>query len=282
MTDIVYLNGELLAKKDAKISVLDRGFLFADGIYEVIPVYNSSPFRLKQHLDRLAYCLEQLGIINPHSDIEWKNIIRTLIERNGGGHLSIYLQVTRGVSNDRNQLIDEIMTPTVMLLASPLLVSEESIETATATLLADIRWQHCDIKSIALLGNIMLRNKAQQLGCDEAILHRDNVITEGSTSNVFMVKFREVYTPKQNQLILGGITRDVIIELAETSGLKVHQQNITVDDLLSADEVWISSSSREISPITQIDGKIIGSGQVGPVANALHREFQAFKKTLIN
>ncbi|KGJ97192.1 D-amino acid aminotransferase [Thalassotalea sp. ND16A] len=282
MTDIVYLNGDLVAKDSAKISVLDRGFLFADGVYEVIPVYNSTPFRLKQHLSRLNACLMQLDIANPHSAIEWKNIIATLIQRNGGGHLAIYLQVTRGVSKERNHLLDANMTPTVLLMASKLTVAEQNIQSITATLLNDIRWLHCDIKSIALLGNIMLSNKARQSGHDEAILHRDGLVTEGAASNVFMVKHRELFTPPQNQLILGGITRDVIIELAEASGLKVHQQDIHIDQLLSADEVWISSSAREISPIRQIDDKIIGSGIIGPVASVLHSEFQAFKKTLIN
>ena len=282
MTDIVYLNGELVAKQHAKISVLDRGFLFADGIYEVIPVYSSIPFRLEQHLARLHDCLSQLNIDNPHSEIEWKNIIRTLIERNGGGHLSIYLQVTRGIDSQRDHVATTQVTPTVFLMASKLSVDETSISSCTATLLEDIRWQHCDIKSTALLANIILRNKAQQLGHSEAILHRQQMITEGSTSNVFMVKHREVYTPPLSQLILGGITRDVVIELAEQSGLKVHQQDISVDELLSADEVWITSSSREISPITEIDGKIIGNGNTGPVAKVLFGEFQSFKKTLIN
>ena len=282
MADIVYLNGELCAKSDAKISVLDRGFLFADGIYEVIPVYNCQPFRLKEHLARLEYCLTQINIKNPHSIIEWKNIIRTLIERNGGGHLSIYLHVTRGISQDRNHVSDENLTPTVLLMASPLVINTEQLSTTTAALLEDIRWQHCDIKSVALLANIMLRNHAEQLGHGEAILHRAGLVTEGSTSNVFMVKHREIFTPIQNNLILGGITRDVIIELAESSGLKVHQQNINVEQLLNADEIWICSSSREISPVTQIDDKIIANGEIGPVAKALQQEFQLFKKTLIS
>lgn len=282
MADIVYLNGELCAKSDAKISVLDRGFLFADGIYEVIPVYNSQPFRLKEHLARLEYCLTQIDIKNPHSVSEWKNIVRTLIERNGGGHLSIYLHVTRGISQARDHLNDNNITPTVLLMTSPIMVNDKQITTTTAALLEDIRWQHCDIKSIALLGNIMLRNHAEQLGHGEAILHRDGLVTEGSTSNVFMVKHREIFTPIQNNLILGGITRDVVIELAERSGLKVHQQNINVEQLLNADEVWICSSSREISPVTQIDDKIIANGEIGPVAKALQQEFQLFKKTLIS
>ncbi|MDG1731685.1 MAG: D-amino acid aminotransferase [Thalassotalea sp.] len=281
MTDIVYLNGELIAKHQAKISILDRGFLFSDGIYEVIPVYSSTPFRLEQHLSRLQYCLDQLSIINPHSNIEWKNIIRTLIERNGGGHLSIYMHITRGVGVDRNHIGGESLSPTVLVMASPLTISEQAIQTTTATLLEDTRWHHCDIKSVALLSNVMLRNQAEQLGHGEALLHRNGVVTEGSTSNVFIVKHREVYTPKQSNLILGGITRDVIIELAENAGLKLHQENISKQQLLNADEVWISSSTREISPVTAIDDKIIGNGEIGPVAKALHSEFQTFKKSLI-
>ena len=281
MTNIVYLNGDLLAKEDAKVSVLDRGFLFADGIYEVIPVYNDKPFRLEQHLARLQYCLEQVDIDNPHSNIEWKNIINTLIKRNGGGHLSIYLQITRGVSETRNHDKPDDISPTVFLMASELTVDETNIATTSAALLEDIRWQFCDIKSISLLGNMLLKNQAKAKGHSEAILHRDGFVTEGSTSNVFIVKHREVFTPPQNNLILGGITRDVIIELAEAAGLKVHQQQITVDELLAADEVWITSSSREISPVTNIDENIIGNGNIGPVAKVLHQEFQDFKKSLI-
>ncbi|WP_068547506.1 D-amino acid aminotransferase [Thalassotalea crassostreae] len=281
MTNIVYLNGDLLAKEDAKVSVLDRGFLFADGIYEVIPVYNDKPFRLEQHLARLQYCLEQVDIDNPHSNIEWKNIINTLIKRNGGGHLSIYLQITRGVSETRNHDKPSDINPTVFLMASELIVDETNISTASAALLEDIRWQFCDIKSISLLGNMLLKNQAKAKGHSEAILHRNGQVTEGSTSNVFIVKHREVFTPPQNNLILGGITRDVIIELAEAAGLKVHQQKITVDELLAADEVWITSSSREISPVTNIDENIINNGNIGPVAKVLHQEFQDFKKSLI-
>ncbi len=280
MSQIVYLNGDLVAREHAKISVLDRGFLFADGVYEVIPVYNSVPFRLQEHLDRLQSSLSQLGIANPHSNIEWKNIIRTVIERNGGGNISLYMHITRGVSSIRDHLIDDESACTVVLMCNPLNVSQQPIKCSTATLMSDIRWQHCDIKSVALLGNILLRNEAEQRGHDEAILHRDETITEGSSTNVFMVKHREIYTPRQNNFILGGITRDVIIELAEHTGLKVHQQDISIKNLLNADEVWISSSTREISPVTRIDDKIIANGEIGPVAKVLHKEFQSFKKQL--
>ncbi|QBY05488.1 D-amino acid aminotransferase [Thalassotalea sp. HSM 43] len=279
--DTVYLNGEWLAKQQAKISIFDRGFLFADGIYEVIPVYHGNPFRLNEHLNRLQYCLEQIQLTSPYSSEQWQTIIEQLIERNGGGHMSIYLQVTRGVHDERDHLYKENITPTVLLMASPLTVAEQPLTSCKATLLADTRWQHCDIKSIALLGNIMLRNQAQAKGYDEAILHRDGKITEGTTSNVFIVKDGTVYTPPQNNDILGGITRDVIIELCHTAGVEIQQQCIHIEQLLAADEVWISSSSREISPVIQIDDKIIGHGKVGPISKTLFAEFQHFKRQLL-
>ncbi len=282
MNDVVYLNGDFIAKDKAKISVLDRGFLFADGIYEVIPVYNSQPFRLPQHLARLQYCLEQINLTNPNSDSQWQELISRIIARNGGGNLSIYVQITRGCSQDRNPLNEAETAPTVLIMPSGLLVNEQQITTTTATLLKDIRWQHCDIKSIALLANILLRNQAEQHGFGEAILHRDGVITEGSSSNVFMVKNHEVYTPMQNNFILGGVTREVIIEIAQAKQLKVHQQDISVEQLLNADEVWICSSSREISPVTAIDDKMIANGDIGAVTLLLHHEFQTFKKKLIS
>ncbi|WP_371188981.1 D-amino acid aminotransferase [Thalassotalea maritima] len=278
--NIVYLNGQFVAKQDAKVSVLDRGFLFADGVYEVIPVYNAIPFRLEQHLQRLDYCLSKVNIDNPYSHQQWVDIINKVIRQNGAGHMSIYLQLTRGSDVDRQHVFAEQQVPTVLVMASPLNIDEKHIDSCTATLLDDIRWQHCDVKSIALLANIMLRNEAQLRGYDEAILHRDGLVTEGSTSNVFVVKDSNIYTPKANHFILGGITRDVIIEIAENAGLKVHQQDIYTDDLFAADEVWITSSSREISPVRQIDDKIIGQGNIGPVARALFSKFQAFKRQL--
>lgn len=281
MTESVYLNGSFIAKQDAKISVLDRGFLFADGVYEVIPTYSSTPFRLAEHLQRLNYSLQQLSIKNPYSNHQWQNIITELIALNDGGHLSIYLQVTRGMSNQRDHLLESHIVPTVLVMTSPLVLNTKHIKTATATLLDDIRWQHCDIKSIALLGNILLRNKAAELGHDEAILHRDGFITEGSTSNVFIVSNGELFTPPKNQYILGGITRDLIIEIAEENNFFVHQKAVTTAQLFNADEVWISSSTREISPIVAIDGKMVGSGTPGPIAVELFKKFQAFKKTLV-
>ena len=280
MSNIVYLNGEFTAKADAKISVFDRGFLFGDGIYEVIPVYQGKLFRLEHHLARLQYCLTQTQITNPHDDDTWHSLFEQVIEKNGGGNLSLYLQVTRGIQTERNHLMSDDDKASVLIMVSPLNTDIAELTTSKSALLEDFRWRHCDIKSTSLLGNILLRQEAQKLGCDEAILHRDGLVTEGSISNVFIVKAGEIYTPKQSNLLLAGITRDLIIELAENASIKVHQDKVTLDDLFTADEVWISSSSREISPVTLIDDKIVGKGEIGPIAKALHEAFQQFKLKL--
>jgi len=282
MADIVYLNGEYVNAADAKVSVFDRGFLFGDGVYEVIPVYHSSAFRLEAHLQRLNDSLNAIKLPLSFCDSTWHSLIEQVINKNSGGHLSIYIQVTRGNENKRNHIADKDTSPTVFISASPLDTNIAVLTPIQVTLLADIRWQQCFIKSTALLGNIILKQQAASLGYDEAILHRDKVITEGTTTNIFMVKDNVIYTPEKNHFILAGITRELIIELAESASIKVIQQSITVTDLLHADEVWLSSSSREISPVTQIDDKIIAKGSIGPMASKMHQLFQAFKQKLLD
>lgn len=282
MSDIVYLNGEYLAKHDAKVSVLDRGFLFADSVYEVIPVYHSIPFRLTEHLKRLEYCLRSIGLEHAFAAFDWQALIQSVIDKNNGGHLSVYIQVTRGRDKERSHVLDKQTPPTLLIMPMPLSTDVAALKAIRVTLLEDFRWQHCDIKTTALLANILLRNQAESLGFDEAILQRDQYITEASSSNVFAVINGELITPPKNQLILAGITRDLIIELAENASITVHQQPLSVAQLLSADEVWISSSSREISPISHIDGKIVANGQIGPVATKVHQLFQSFKQSLVN
>lgn len=281
MVDIVYLNGEYLEKSLAKVSVLDRGFLFGDGIYEVIPVYQSQPFRLKEHLERLQYCAQQIEIPCPYNLAQWQQIIEQIITQNGGGHLSIYIQLTRGIESQRQHNFSTETKPTALVMTNPLSSTLGTLSAIKTTLLDDIRWQHCDIKSISLLGNILLHQQAITLGYQEAILHRENIITEGSTSNVFMVKNGAIYTPEKNHHILGGITREVIIELAEHQGIEVKQQSITIDDLYQADEIWLASSSREISPVTQINDKIIANGVIGLISAQMHTAFQTFKQRLM-
>ncbi len=281
MTDIVYLNGDYIEKSSAKISVLDRGFLFGDGIYEVIPVYKSSPFRLAEHIERLNYCANAIGLNSPHDLAQWQSIIDTVIEKNGGGHLSIYLQLTRGVEQQRQHDFPENTPLTVLVMANPLSPAIAKLSAIKTTLLDDIRWQNCHIKSISLLGNILLHQQAKALGYQEAILHREGIITEGSTTNVFLVKNNEIYTPPKSHHILGGITRELIIEFCQQLSIVVHQQQITIDDIYQADEVWLASSSREISPVTQINDKIIATGAIGPTTQKVHKAFQAFKQSLM-
>ncbi len=282
MTDIVYLNGDFIEKSSAKISVLDRGFLFGDGIYEVIPVYQSKPFRLEQHIERLNYCAECTQIPLTITLNQWQDILQQLIRKNGGDNLSIYIQLTRGVAPERNHAFPQDTKPTVLIMCTPLNVSIAELSAIKVTLLNDIRWQHCNIKSISLLGGILLNQQANALGFQEAILQRENYITEATTSNVFIIKGNEIYTPPKNQSILGGITRDLIVELAQQHQIIVHQIDLTIEDLLCADEVWLSSSSREISPVVLIDDKIVANGEIGPITKQMHNIFQAFKQSLIN
>lgn len=282
MPNIVYLNGEFIAKSNAKISVLDRGFLFGDGIYEVIPVYQGKPFRLSEHLSRLNDCLNKVKIKNPYVEKQWQSLIEQVIAKNNEQNTSVYIQVSRGFQQERNHVATSAVKPTVLVMTSPLSSGNYELKPIKATLLDDIRWKHCDIKSIALLGNILLRQEAEARGCQEAILHRKQKVTEGATSNVFIVKSGVIYTPEKNQYILGGITRDLIIELAKKASIKVIETQISTDELFAADEVWVSSSSREISPVTQIDDKIIAQGEIGSITKKLHSDFQAFKQTLIN
>ena len=282
MGSIVYLNGEFIAKEDAKVSVLDRGFLFGDSIYEVIPVYHSSPFRLAEHLTRLNYCLRAIGIAYPQTNEQWQALIEQVIEKNGAGHLSIYIQVTRGSENKRDHLAKSTTPATILIMAMPLSIEVAELTSIKAALLEDFRWQHCDIKTTSLLGNIMLRQQADQMGFDEAILQRDNQISEATAANVFIVKNNEIFTPAKSHQLLAGITRDLVVEIAESASIKVHQTRLSTEALLSADEVWISSSSREISAVVAINDKIIADGGIGSMTKKIHQLFQTFKRSLVD
>lgn len=282
MADIVYLNGDYIEKSQAKISVLDRGFLFGDGIYEVIPVYNATPFRINQHLERLFENAKNIQIDQSLISIDWSKIIETVISKNGGGNLSLYIQITRGIVEERNHAFPENTPATILIMSSPLAIEIAKLDPIKVTLLEDIRWQYCHIKSTSLLGGVLLNQQAKAAGFQEAILYRNKQVTEGSASNVFIVKDDIIYTPEKAQCILGGITRDLIIELALKQNMLLVERPLILEDLAIADEVWISSSSREISPVTHIDDKIIANGEVGEVTKKMHRIFQSFKNTLTN
>lgn len=282
-TSLCFLNGDFMPLKDAKISVLDRGFIFADGIYEVIPAFAGKPFRLEQHLERLQNNLTAIKINNPYSTEEWQTIFNDLIAKNhfSDTDCSVYLQVTRGVAK-RDHVFPDNATATIFSMVNPLLpVNPKILANGLSVIIReDIRWQYCNIKSISLLGNIILKQEAAENNADEAILVRAGNVTEGAASNVFIVKDDVIKTPPKDKQLLPGITRDLIIEIASKQGLNCIETNITKDELLSADEVWLSSSTREVSPVCFIEKKPIARGVPGPHWAKMYQLFQEYKNSL--
>ncbi|EKF75792.1 d-alanine aminotransferase [Alcanivorax hongdengensis A-11-3] len=281
----VYLNGAFMAPQDARISPMDRGFLFADGIYEVIPAYNGVLFRFDEHLDRLERSLREVQIINPHSRAQWQALCEDLIARNNGGNISVYLQISRGMAEKRDHAFpDPPVVPTVFMMTSPIAVpAADSPDTARgygAITRDDIRWARCDIKSVSLLPNSLLRQQAVAAGAAEAILLRDGFVTEGSASNVFIVQSGTIITPPRSHAILGGITRDLVVELCHQHGLPLEERELTETELRQADEIWITSSTKEVVPITTLNGHPVGQGQPGPVWKALAHHYVRHKRRL--
>lgn len=275
----VYLNGEYLPAEQAKVSVFDRGFLFGDGVYEVIPVYQGHCFELEGHLARLQRSLDGVRINNPLTDVEWSEMIQTLIDRNGGGDQAVYLQVTRGVA-PRDHLFPANATPSVFVMSNPMQPIPDAFKAQgiKCITLPDIRWQRCDIKAITLLANSLLKQQAHEQGAQEALLIKDGHLTEGAASNAYIVKNGVIYTPEKNAEVLPGITRDVVLRLAEQAGIELHQQMITEAELHDADEIWISSSTREMLPVTLLDDHPVGNGQPGPVWQRLIALYQYLKQ----
>ncbi len=284
MTTTVYLNGDWVASDQAKVSVFDRGFLFADGVYEVVPVYSSRPFHLERHLDRLRRSLDAIGISAP-TDSFWQQMLHELLERNSFDDCLIYIQVTHGADLQRAHLPHQVLQPTIFAMVSPLRVHWDIPKPIATCVLNDIRWLHCDIKSISLLGNIMLKREAQARGIDEPMLQRDGYVTEGASSNFFAVKQGVIYTAPADHLILPGITRNLVVELAQDLGIKVVEEPFAVTALADLDEVFLTSSSREVQPVHKIDDIIIGNdnnaGECGPIAKQLAEAFHASKRHLI-
>ncbi len=274
-TKPVYLNGRYLPIEDATISVLDRGFLFGDGVYEVIPAYRGHLFEFEAHMTRLDNSLAGIRIDNPYSLDEWRDIFSPLLEEGTDGY--IYLQITRGVAAKRDHLFPESAVPTVFAMSSPILPYPHRDTGITAVCLQDSRWQHCHIKAITLLANVLLRQEACEHGGAEAILIKNGFVTEGSSSNVFAVIHGLLLTPPLSHGILPGITRAVILKIAEANAIPYCEQAISIDDLKQADEIWIASSIREIVPVVELDARAIGGGKPGPVWRTVNRLFQAYK-----
>ena len=282
---IAYLNGKFMPLDEARISPLDRGFLFADGVYEVIPAFGSKLFRLAEHLGRLDASLAAIELPNPLTRTDWTTLFNTLIEQNGGGNIYIYLQITRGAAAKRDHAFPvPPVAPTIFAMtgqiATPAADMPDTTPGVAAITLDDIRWSRCDIKSVALLANVMMRQQAVSEGASEAILIRDGFATEGSASNFFIVRQGVIVTPPKSHLILPGITRDLLVELACKHGMPVEEREVTEAELKSADEVWLSSSTREVVPVTRLNGHPLTDGKPGPVWKQMARHYVDFKRTL--
>lgn len=285
MSPIVYLNGEFMPLDEAAVPVMDRGFLFGDGVYEVIPVYQGRAFRVKEHIQRLQRSLAEIQIQVPQHEADWVTLFQEVIARNSQGaqDLSLYVQVTRGVAAKRDHSFPADAEPTLFLMATPVSynVDLESVSGICAVTLPDNRWTRCYIKSVCLLPNVLLKQQAVAEGAEDAILIRDGLLTESSAANVFAVIDGMLCTPPKDNLILGGITRDLIMELAGQGAFECRERAISKQELLSADEIWVTSSTREILPVIELNGKPVGDGKIGPVWYNVSKCFQEYKARLI-
>jgi D-alanine transaminase len=279
----VYLNGEFMPLAEAKIPVLDRGFIFGDGVYELVPAYSRQPFRLDDHLRRLQASLDGIRLANPHGMDVWRQLILQLVGLQEFSDQSVYIQVTRGTPGldqmPRDQAFPKGIPPTVFMFAQPLVTAtaEQKAAGACAVTAVDTRWQRCNIKAISLLANVLLRQQAVDVGCAEAIMLRDGWLTEGAASNIFVVKDGVLLTPPPSNLMLTGITYDVVLELAATHGIPHEVRAISEAEVRTADELWMTSSSREIMPIVKLDGVAVGAGVPGPMARQMDGLYQTFK-----
>ncbi len=277
---IVYLNGEWLEDSEAKVSVYDRGFLFADSVYEVIPAYAGNYFRFSEHIERLNRSLQQIKLGLVFDKKEWLAIAERLLAKNDLRQASLYLQVTRGAYPIRSHEFPKGLTPTVFAMVSELPpVYDDSLEPIgiSAVTCEDIRWDRCDIKTTSLLANCLLLQKALESGADDAILVRQGRVVEATASNVFMVKSGELLTPSLNDEVLAGVTREFVILLAKQLGYRVRQTELLMADLVEADEIWLTSSNKEIRPVLSLNHVKIGGGKVGKVWHEINAAYQKLK-----
>lgn len=275
----VFVNGQFIDADSAAVSVFDRGYLLGDGVYEVIPAFQGHCFELNGHLKRLGASLAAVKMASPFSDAEWQAVLSELVERNGGGDQAIYLQVTRGVA-PRDHVFPDDVSPGVFAMSNPLQAVPSYYKTQgiKAVTLADTRWQRCDIKAISLLANSLLKQEAKEAGAEEAFLIRDGVLTEGAASNAYAIFDGTIHTAPKDNRILPGITRDVVLRLAEQAGIPVVEQAVAEDRLEDADELWVSSSTKELLPVTTLNGHPVGTGQPGPVWQRVDALYQQAKQ----
>ncbi len=279
---MVFLNGKFLPIEEATIPVLDRGFIFGDGVYELVPVYSRVAFRLDEHLARLERSLAETRIRNPYSRAQWRDIIYRLVDDQPFEDQGVYFQVTRGVAK-RDHAFPKGAEPTVFMMSNPLVTPpRELLEKGAAAVSAqDNRWLRCDIKSISLIGNCLLRQLSAEGGENETILFRDGKLTEASASNVFAVKRGVILSPPKSHLILPGITYDVVSELARANGLPIEFRDVTEAEVRSADEIWVTSSSKEVLAIVTLDGRPVGEGRPGAVFARMYELYQEFKQRVM-
>jgi D-alanine transaminase len=281
-TDIIYLNGEFMPLEEARIPVLDRGFIFGDGVYEVVPVYSRHPFRLPEHLQRLQHSLDGIRLANPLSDAEWTRLTHDIVARNPGDDQSVYFQVTRGAAKRAHEFPQDVK-PTVFMMSSPLVTPpraqvENGIACVTAT---DFRWLKCDLKSVSLLGNCLLKQIAVDAGAVEVVLFRDGYLTEASASNVLAVRNGVLLAPPKNHLILPGITYDVVLELAGANKIPLAVREVSEQEVMTAQEIWITSSTKEVLAVTTLDGRAVGDGKPGALFRRILALYQDFKQTVM-
>lgn len=296
LTPVACVNGEFVARDAARVSVMDRGFLFGDAVYEVIPVYAGQPFRLDAHLARLTRSLGEIGMDNPLSATDWRAMIDRLITDNKladnrldhdqvnndhGGDGSLYLQVTRGAPDVRDHWPQHPMQPTVVAFTGKLQPVSDAVRTHGVAVITrdDPRWQRCDIKTTALLANVLGRREAAAAGAVETLFHRRGQLTEGAATNIFIVRDDTVITPELGPHLLAGITRDALLDYLDETGTACAQATVSLADLRAADEVWLTSSTREIVPVTRCDGVAVGNGSPGPVWQSVQPGFAHWLRT---
>jgi D-alanine transaminase len=278
-----FLNGQFLPIAEAKISPLDRGFLFGDGAYEVIPVYSRRPFRIGEHLKRLQHTLEGIRLANPYSLEHWRTLVERIVAESDFADQSVYIQVTRGADSKRDQAFPTGVAPTAFIFTAPLITpTAEQRESGIAVVSAlDNRWLRCDLKTVALLANVLLRQQAIDAGCVETLMLREGFLTEGAASNIFVVKEGVLLAPPKDHRMLAGITYDVVLELAARHGMPHQIREIFESEVRDADELWMTSSTKEILPIATLDGKPVGhgtaAGKPGPAAKQMYAWYCAFR-----
>ena len=275
---IAYLNGEWMEPAEAKVSVFDRGFMFGDGIYEVMAVYEGKVFTLDQHLVRLQRSLGEIRLASPHDEDAWRQLIIDAVERSGEQLAYLYLQVTRGVSSPRSHEYPDVIIPTVLITVTHAPILErKSITPLKVVTKKDFRWGRGDIKVVSLIANGLIKNEALDEGYDDAIMIRNGKVTEATAANVFIVKDGTIVTPAKSNFLLHGITRDHVVSLGLQAGLPVVEQDISEAELQDADEVWITSTGHEVWPVSEVNGKVVGNGSAGVVWQAVDDLFQATK-----